>query len=160
MQLDLMNRATAGRLASSVVTVFVLAPMLMGCESLMEDSPPIELAVQVDDGVFAVANCDAAIAGQFRLRTGEQTDSRYRNFFVGDAGDGWQHEEVLRVDSDKWTQVEMSLEPELKVGRDFLVLVLIDGSGRVARFVVPERGVPQDAWLRSDGTTTAAPCGE
>ncbi len=160
MPVNLMKRADSGRLGASVLALLALAPMLAGCESLMEDSPSINLTVKLDEGVFAVANCDAAMSGQFRVRTGEQTDSRYRNFFVGDADGGWDHAEELRVDSDKWTQIEMSLEPELKAGRDFSVLVLIDGSGRVARFVVPERGVPQDAWLHPDGTITATPCGE
>ena len=152
---DLMKRADFGRLGASALALLALAPMLVGCSDL----PPIDLAAKMDEGVFALVDGGEPIDEEFEVSASAPTDNRYRDFFVGQADGGWEHGEVLRVDSDRWTLIEESLEPGLEVGDRFFVYVRAD-VGYIARFVAPKRGVPQDAWLHRDGTITATPCGE
>jgi len=130
---------------------------LMGCDQIFEDAPSAIVAVGVRDDRVAVVNCGDAIIGEWELSIGETTDD-YDEFFVAVSHDGWPSEGVAIVDPSSWAEVKVSSDAKLIPGTLLSVWVVSSRGTNVARFEIPPRGLPGDAWLQPGGAVSAAPC--
>jgi len=155
-----LTRGAVRRGALSATGILLILATATGCSFLMEDSPPAQLSVKLQDGVLLVTNCGTSAVGEVRVSMGETVGDEFDNFFVGFLDDGWDAGETLSSTSDVWVRVERSESPVLEPRARLAIRFIADGGGRVARYTIPDRGVPEDAWLHPDGTITSAACGE
>lgn len=145
-------RCLAGGLLAAATGV-----SLTGCEAVFEDAPSASVVVGIRDGVVAVTNCGPEVAADWELSLGISGDS-YDEFFVAVSHDSWAPGAVVVADSDAWAEVKQSSQPTLTPTSPFAVWVVSGAGTKVARFTIPQRGLPQGAWLHPDGSITGNPC--
>jgi hypothetical protein len=141
----------------SFVGVGIVAMVATGCES----EPPANLSVTIEADLLVVANCGVRAPGEVQVRMGEEVESQFDDFFVGVLEDGWDVGDVLSASSERWSTVEVDETPSLTPGGRLTITYYgADAGGRVAYFTLPQRGVPEHAWLHPDGTITPSMCGD
>ena len=154
-----MRQLPPGRVARATTGIVIVAISLTGCQLFFTPLPNLALAVQQAGPNLVIANCETSIAGEFRLRLSEIVNNEWDEFFIGESDAGWGHAEMLRADSHPWVSVERSVEAQLRPGYPIDIGLTSDEVSGGASFDVPERGLPEDAWLHPDGTLTKTPCG-
>jgi len=149
-----MSRATVG-----AATAALVLSLLSGCDALPNDPT----AIRLSDGIIEVELCQTVEVEAVLLEeNGPHTDHFWEPFwYIDKAPEGWFTSRVSGVTPDGSGDEYRS--PRLKPADELSILVRFvaaekEDSGITSYFVVPEDGLPDEAWLKSDGTLSDEPC--
>ena len=147
---------------SGVSLALLSIAVLAACDPLAQGDAP--LAIQRVDGNFRLAVCTRLVLESVLV---EERGDR------GDDGSGWMTiwdaiegeipltavsvldagQPPQEMDVTSWLTVRNVVGDEISV-----LLVGVDDSVVTTSFIIPEGGLPSDAWMHHDGTLTSDPC--
>jgi len=149
-----MSRATIG-----AATAALVLSLLCGCDALPNDPT----AIRLSDGVVEVELCQTVEIEVVSLdERGSHTDRFWEPFwYIDKAPEGWFTSRISGVtpdgSGDDYRSARLRGGDELSVFVRFVAAEKED-SVITSYFVVPEDGLPDEAWLKSDGTLSDEPC--
>ncbi len=135
-----------------------VATLLAGCDYF----PPDRAGYQRDGDALVVAVCEAIDSRLILMETrGPDTNGDWEAFYEQSGSVG-----VSVGDTFSTSAAEQDLEgttlrtsPSLVPGTEISVLFASNQTSFSSYVTVPADGVPSDAWLQPDGTTSEWPCG-
>lgn len=153
-----MLKLRAGHGAVSAVPIAILSVVVLsGCDPIYQDDAP--LAVQGEEGNFRLAVCTDVVVDGVLVEERVTNASSWETIWDA-AGDLPIASGSVLESADPPSALDVTSWRTIQnlAGGTVSVLLVSGELALTAEFLVPEGGLPSDAWLQADGTQTVDPC--